>query len=718
MKESLPGNKTISHYRILHQLGAGGMGEVYLAQDTRLDRKVAIKFLPAELAADERATRRLIREAQAAAALDHSNICSIYEVGEEDGLSFIVMQYIEGASLASRITAKALGLREALDIAVQIADALAEAHSRSLIHRDIKPQNIMITVRGQVKVLDFGLAKVVRERDMLESEVATQGLVTEPGMIVGTVPYMSPEQVKGEPLDARSDIFSFGAVLYEMVTGHQPFASENAAATISAILVHEPAPLARYSREAPAELERIVTKALAKDREERYQTAKDAAIDLRKLNQRIEIEAELQRSKEPEGTGGLSVATIAREVLTETAGEPATPTAETAAARSTSSAEYLITEIRRHKKGLSIALAAFVITLAAIAYFLLVRGGQPKTIDSLAVLPFLNASTDPDTEYLSDGITESLINSLSQLPNLKVMSRNSIFRYKGRESDAQAAARELNVRAVLTGRVVRHSDALMISVELVDALDNSHIWGDQYVRKFEDILRVQREIAREVSEKLQVRLTGLYKERLRDHQTENTEAYQLYLKGRYYANKYSTDAIKKSIEFYEQAIKTDPKYALAYAGLAESYFEASVVYLRHDEAFQKARLAALKALQLDETLAEAHTSLALVNMNYDWDWPEAEKHCKRAIELKPGYAWAHDWYGIYLGWTGHLDEAKAELKQAQDLDPLSLPINTDLAGMYFWARQYDQAIELYRKTLDLDPTFTPALGYLGWCYEQ
>ncbi|MEK6324036.1 MAG: protein kinase [Acidobacteriota bacterium] len=589
MKESLPiAGTTISHYRILSRLGAGGMGEVYLAEDTKLARQVAIKVLPAGSIADERAHKRLIREAQSAATLDHPNICSIYEVGEEGSRSFIVMQYVKGETLAGRIQRNPMNLQEALDVAAQVADALTEAHSQGIIHRDIKPQNIMITARGQVKVMDFGLAKVVKERSLTVSEAETESLLTEPGTIIGTVPYMSPEQVRGETLDSRSDMFSFGAVVYEMVSGRQPFAAESAAATTSAILTTEPLPLARYSREAPAELERIVSKALRKDREERYQSARDLLIDLKSLKHHRDLEAEVERSKK-----SISVAATGGQAIGERTKESATPTRE-ALAPATSSIEYVITGVLRHKVPFA-ALALALITLAGVGVYLLSSGG--KAIDSVAILPFVNVSADPNTEYLSDGITESLISSLSQLPNLKVMSRSSAFRYKGREIDPQAVGRELKVQAVLTGRVVQRGEGLAISLELVDARDNRQLWGEQYNRKLSDILAVQAEISREISQKLRLRLSGAEQKQLTKHHTENAEAYQLYLKGRHHWNKLAEEETKKAIEYFNRAIESDPSYVLAYAGLADCYSHLVLFGSSpQKDTFPKAKAAAMKAI--------------------------------------------------------------------------------------------------------------------------
>jgi serine/threonine-protein kinase len=694
------------------------MGEVYLAEDKRLARQVAIKVLPSESIGDQQSNKRLIREAQSAATLDHPNICTIHEVGEEDGRSFIVMQYVEGETLATLIRRKPLELREALDIAGQVADALAEAHSRGIIHRDIKPQNIMVTPRGQVKVLDFGLAKVVRERALVESEAETESWLTTPGTIIGTVPYMSPEQVRGEELDARSDIFSFGAVLYETVTGHQPFSAESAAATFSSILTQEPLPLARYSRDVPAELERIVRKTLHKDRDERYQTARDLLIDLKNLKHRLEFDAETERSKESLSSGGATTVASVGQMPVATANDPVTRTGEIAAARTTSSAEYVVNELKRYKLAALIALLVVVTGALGLGLYLHARNSE-VAIDSIAVLPFDNQNHDPDTEYLSDGLTESIINSLTQLPALRVIARSSVFRYKSRDADPLGVGHELGVRAVLTGRIMQRGDNLTVSAELVDVRDNKQLWGEQYERKVSGLLAVQREIAKEISSNLRLKLSGAEQNRVTKHYTESPEAYQLYLKGRFYWNQRTGEALKKSIEYFNQAIEKDPSYALAYAGLADAYILLPYYSAGSpQESFPKAKAAARKALELDETLAEAHTSLVKV-LHLDWNLAESNREFQRAIELNPNYATAHQWYGNgNLRVLGRFDEAIAEMKRAQELDPLSLVINADVGVTYISARQYDQAIEQLRKTTEMDQGFYYAHGYLGIAYEM
>ena len=587
--------RQMGNYKVLSRLGAGGMGEVYLAQDTRLGRKVAIKFLAPELAGDERARRRLLREARSIAALDHPNICPIYEVAEEDGTRFIVMQYVEGETLAVKTQRKPLELRESVDIAVQVADALSEANARGIVHRDIKPQNIMVSARGKAKVMDFGLAKIIEQSSLMESEAETQSLLTEPGMIIGTIPYMSPEQVRGEALDARSDIFSFGAVLYEMISGRQPFAAESAAATASAILAKEPLPVARFAPEAPEELQRIVRKCLEKDREQRYQAARELLIDLHHLQKESGRTPETALKSVPE----------------------------------------------QHRIPHRYALAAAALLVFAIAgSWVYLSTTKTKGISSIAVLPFANIDADPDTEYLSDGITDNIIERLSQLDNLKVTSHTAVFHYKGREIDAQAIGRELGVEALLTGRVVKRSDALTINLELVDARNNTHIWGEQYDRKLSDLLAVQREIPVDVSDKLRLRLSGESKERLARVNTSNPEAYQLYLKGRYSWERFTQDGARQAVDYFEEAIKKDPTYAAAYSGLADAYLfgQGAGAGLPQKEAHRRARDAAMKALALNPTLGEAHASLAEVLLYDDWDFAGAEKEFKRSIELSPSYA--------------------------------------------------------------------------------
>lgn len=687
-----PGSR-LGPYEILRSLGAGGMGEVYLAQDTRLGRKVAIKFILPEVDANETAKKRLLREAQSAAKLDHPNVCAVHEVGEQDGHSFVVMQYVEGELLSTRMKRKPLELKEALDIAIQIADALAEAHEHGLIHRDIKPENVMVTARSHVKVMDFGLAKEVEVKGRSVTEAQTQSRITGEGLVVGTVPYMSPEQVQGEPLDTRSDIFSYGALLYEMVTGVQPFLSNNTAAIISNILNQEPFPLARFVRETPVELERIVSKALRKNKDQRYQSIKDLLIDLRTLRDELEFTQKLKRSE-----GSVEVS----KPVTES---PVAP------------ARTVTLEVSR--RNLFITSASIAVVLAALAafYFLYVR--RTASIDSLAVLPFVNASGQPQNDYLSDGITESLISSLSKLPQLTVMSRNAVFHYKSPDpksayQDAQAIGRELKVKAVLTGNVVQRGNSLIISTELVDVNSNRQLWGEQYNRKFADVFEIQEAISREISDRLRLKLSGKEKELLAKRYTQNVEAYQLYLKGRYF---WYENAVGKAEQYFQEATHKDPQYSLAYAGLADVFSGRAVAgELLPKDAYPKAEAHVKKALELDDQLADAHAALGIIRLFYNWDWSGAEKESKRALELAPNDALPHATYAFYLQTMGRFEEAIEERKRAIELDPQTRLHEFNLGRTYFFARKYDQTIEVIKKMIAQDPTRSPSL--LAEAYEQ
>ncbi|MDQ3818960.1 MAG: protein kinase [Acidobacteriota bacterium] len=704
----------LGRYEIRSQIGEGGMGEVYLAEDRQLGRKVALKLLPSDLMRNEDRLRRFEREARAASALNHPNILTIFEIGKTEDAHFIATEFIDGETLRQHLSRATMNLSEALEVAIQVASALATAHEAGIVHRDIKPDNIMLRRDRLVKVLDFGLAKLTESQTVAADTSAptVPKAQTEPGVVMGTVQYMSPEQARGLPVDARTDIFSLGCLLYEMLAHRTPFEGATRSDVMAAILSKEPQPLARYAPDVPAELERIVTKALAKDRNERYQTVKDLAIDLKRLKQRLEVEAEIRRT-------GHGTDSIDKDVKTKSVEREMSETLLMPAARPTSKASTFVNRIKDHKAIAIIILAAVVLAATALIYFRRGSVQSTKTIDSLAVLPFVNMSGNPDTEYLSDGITDSLINSLSQLPGLKVMSRNSVFRYKGQERDVREVGRELGVRAVLTGRVTERGDELWISVELVDAADNSHIWGEQYNRKLSDILILQSAISKDISEKLRQRLTGEDEKRVTKRYTDNTEAYHLYLQGRYYLYKRRPEAFKKAVEYFEQAIKKDPAYALAYAGLADSYNAFGNFSVTSGiESFPKAEEAAAKALELDDALAEAHDSMGRIKLYYHWNRAEAETEFKRAIELNPNYSGAHYGYAYCLITMKRADEAIAEIKRAEELDPFSLAIVSDAGEIYYFARRPEEAIAQLRKATQMDPNFVRAHFLLGRALEQ
>jgi serine/threonine-protein kinase len=715
-------SQVISHYRIISKIGAGGMGEVYLAQDTKLDRRVALKILPADVAENQDRMRRFVQEAKAASALNHPNIITIYEIEQIDSVHFIATEFIDGETLRERVRKPSLKLREVLDVAVQIASALSAAHTAGIVHRDIKPENIMLRTDGIVKVLDFGLAKLSERPppESVDAEAATKALVqTEPGVVLGTIAYMSPEQARGLAVDARTDIFSLGVVIYELVAGQAPFGGATRSDLIVALLEREPPPLARFIAEVPAELERIVMKALAKDPDERFQTVRDLLIDLKRLKQKLDVDAEIERTSAPElrsGSGEAKRTQVSEIASTASRGAGHTVFEDS---RSTSSAEYIVSGIKQHKLALAIALLVLVIGAVGLSLYLRARNTE-VAIDSIAVLPFEDQNHDLDTEYLSDGVTESIINSLTQLPNLRVIARSSAFRYKGKQTDPITAANELGVRAVLTGRILQRGENLTVSAELIDARDKKQLWGERYERKVSDLLSVQRDIAQEITANLRLKLSGEEKERLTKHYTENPEAYQLYLKGRYFLNARTEESTGKAIEYFQQAIAKDPVYALAYSGLADSYsalvFPIEAVTPR--EAMPKAKEAAMKALAIDNALGEAHASLGYVKFYFDWDWPGAETEFKRGIELNPAYAEGHHYYSHYLVAMGRDEESLTESRRCLELEPLNLLLNVHLGWHYLYTRQSDQAVKQLQKTLEMDANFAQTHRWLGLALEQ
>lgn len=712
-----PGTQ-VAHYKILSKLGEGGMGRVYLAEDTRLNRRISLKFLSSTFTNNRERLRRFEQEARAASALNHPNILTIHEIGDADGHPFIATEFISGQTLRERLGA-GVDTAEAIDIATQVSSALVAAHRVNIVHRDIKPENIMMrTEDGLVKVLDFGLAKIAARRPSdasADSKVATAIMNTAPGVVMGTVAYMSPEQARGEAIDERTDIWSLGVVLYEMIAGCSPFMAGTSNEIISAILSKQATPpLTRYSRLVPERLEEIVEKALAKNPDERYQTSKDLLIDLKRLKQSLELKAGIERSSAPEKSGTLSASEQQpNQVSSPTAGGLSTK-------QSASSAEYVVNQVKSHKRAAIIMLTVLLVLVAGAIFYARLRqtsAGGEHAISSIAVLPFANLNADPDTEYLSDGITDNIIDRLSRLPNLKVMAHTAVFHYKGRETDAQAIGRELGVEAVLTGRLVKRNDSLTINLALVDARDNSHIWGEQYDSKLADVLALQQEIPGDIAEKLRLRLSGESKERLTKAYTSNTEAYELYLKGRYAWEKRTLEGAKQAVDYFEEAIKKDSSYALAYAGLANVYlFGAGAgAGLPQKEAHRRGKEAATKALTLDPELGEAYAALALVLLYEDWNLAGAEKEFKRALELNPSYGEGHHQYSHLLLLQGRISESFAETKKFLDLDPVSEAPIGHLAYHYFYARQYDEAIQQCKKDLQLYPdspqVFTLADAY-------
>jgi serine/threonine protein kinase/tetratricopeptide (TPR) repeat protein len=675
-------------YRIVEKIGEGGQGTVYRAVDTTLDRPAVVKVLPPDLTDSASNLVRFEREAKLASSLDHPNICTIFGLHRVDGVHFIAMQYVEGRNVRELVAGRPLDLRQALSIAIQVTNALAAAHARGIVHRDIKARNVMVTRNSTVKVLDFGLAKLIEPPRAGSSDPQ----VTEVGVPYGTSTYAAPEQAQGLPVDHRGDIFSTGVLLYEMLAGTWPFRGKTALDVRYAVVYHRAKPIAEARGEDSPLLQRIQTildTALAKNPDDRYQRIEDMRSDLQEVLRELEGDSSFGNTL-TDATQSIAPRALPRQQTFWTA-------------------PRIIAAIA--------GAACLVVALSLIAFRSRSQSAEPDpAINSLAVLPFSNS--DPGSEYLSDGITESLIENLSKLPDLKVKSSSTVFHYKGRDADPKEIGRELGVHALLSGNIVQRGDDLAVSVELIDVRDDSHIWGERYGRKVSEVVALPQQISRDVLQKLRSRADGVDHTQITRNYSPDSEAYRLYLQGRYNWNKRTVDGLQKGIEYFGQAIMRDQDYGLAYAGLADCYVLLNVYNVTAaDDSYPKAEAAANRALSINPDLAEAHASLGFVTYRYRLKWAEAEQHFKKAIALNPGYATGHQWYASYLAAAGRLDEAVTEARTAHELEPFSLTIYSDFIRGLYYAGHLDEAHSEALKMMEMDPNFMRAYYELGLVLE-